>query len=315
MMTDWRNHLRANLAPLAADPAREEEIIEELAEHLAERERAALSAGATAAEARKAAWEELPDPKGLSRTIQNLDQSRPTPPPPPLAARTSAIRGMAQDVRYTLRLLRRRPGFVVAVVLTLALGIGATTAAFSLVYGVLLKPLPYPDAEQLVGVFRVKLQTLQRRSTAAALADYYSVPPVVFRDFEGSLPSLSALGAYTTNDASVRIGNRTERVASALVTSGVFRALAVPPQIGGPLTRADDRTGAPARVVLSDSFWRTRFGADPGVIGHPLTIDGVSHTITGIMPRGFAFPDGGEALWMTLDEQSRTYPARDSGFL
>jgi len=314
-MIDWKARLRNTLPGVAADPAREEEIVEELAQHLSDRETLALSAGASPDEARAAAWNVLQDPRGLASRIRREDRSRPAPAPPPLAASAGLAAGVWQDLRHASRLLWRHPAFAASVVVTLALAIACTTIAFSLVNGVLLEPLPYPEPDRLVGVFRVKLKTLMTRSTADRLADYYSVPPVVFRDFEASARVFTALGAYTTNDVTARVGDRAEKVSVPIVTSGVFRALGVAPQLGSLLTPADDRPGAPARVVLSDSFWRKLFAADPDVVGRVLLIDGTAYTVAGVMPQGFSFPDGGEAAWATFDEQSRSYPARDSGFL
>lgn len=314
-MTYWKEHLRANLPSLAADPAREAEIVEELAQHLADREAEVLSAGANAEKARATACAEVPDKEKLARAIREVDLSHYTPPAPPVESGSGRIGRFVRDVRYAVRLLVRSPGFAVVTILTLALGIGATTTIFSLVNGVLLKPLPYPDQDRLMGVFRLNKRLMARNPSNASLATIYAVPPAVFEDWKDDASIFESLGAYTTADLTVKNRDEAERISGAAVTSGVFAALQVPPLIGRALAPEDDRVGSQAKAVLSYGFWQSRFGADPKAMGRQLIVDGTQHTITGVMPPGFSFPDGGEQIWVTLDDQRRAWPTRKSGFL
>ncbi len=164
----------------------------------------------------------------------------PAPAPPPLSAPAGPAAGLWQDLRYTVKLLRRHPAFATSVVLTLALAIAASTIAFSLVNGVLLKPLLDPEPDRLVGVFRVKLETLMTRSTADWLADYYSVPPSCSAISKRRL-GCSQLSARTRRTTSPPGWAMRREGVGADVTSGVFRALGVAPQLGSLLTPADDR--------------------------------------------------------------------------
>jgi putative ABC transport system permease protein len=188
------------------------------------------------------------------------------------------------DLRYGARMLRRRPLFAAVAIGTLALGIGATTAIFSAVHGVLLRPLPYPDPQRLV-----KVSGIDTRRDGSALLNV-SVPDVA--DFSRLARSFDALGAHNHGGFfTVTGGGEAERVARLLVTSGYFRALGTVPAKGRLFRAEDDRPSPPDVVVISDGFWRRRFGADPGVIGKTLTVIGSSATIVGVLPREFVHPD------------------------
>ncbi len=185
---------------------------------------------------------------------------------------------LLQDVRYGLRQLRRNLSFTAAAVITLALGIGATTAIFSVVNGVLLNPLPYPHANRLV-----------------ALAE--KLPP--FQDFAISYPdfldwvkmnnTFEALAAYRHTDMNLTDSSEAERVKVTQVSASFFPLLGVKPVIGRNFTRQEDRRGAAPVVILSGGFWRTKFGASPGIVGKVLTLDGKSYTVVGVIPKTFYF--------------------------
>lgn len=219
------------------------------------------------------------------------------------------------DLRFVLRSFRKQPGFTATVVATLALGIGATTTVFSVVHGVMLKPLPYADADRLVNVYRLPLTVLARASAQSLVSSGYWIPPSVVFEWETSAPVFDAIGGYLTNTQTFRIGDEPERLQTAMVTSGVFRALAVRPLFGEVLTAEDDRIGAPARVVLSHAFWQGRYGGDRGVVGRVIVSGATAYTILGVMPPGFGFPDGNEDLWMALDDDRRSFASRKTGFL
>jgi predicted permease len=188
---------------------------------------------------------------------------------------------LGQDLRYALRTLRKSPGFAAVAIGTLALGIGANAAIFSVVNTVLLKPLPFDRAGELVRV----TSDFTRRGTA----DVGLSAPELFdyRDRSGVFAAISGLYPITAN---VTGGDRPERVETLLVDVDYFDILGVKPQVGRLFEKKDYDPGIADFVVLSDGFWRRRFGADPGVIGKPLRIDDDLCTILGVLPPGFRHP-------------------------
>ena len=191
---------------------------------------------------------------------------------------------LTHDVRYGARMLLRRPVFTAVAIGTLALGVGATTAIFSAVYGVLLKPLPYPAPERLV-----KISGVDTRRDGLALLNL-SVPDVA--DFTRLARSFDALGAHNHGGYFTVTGSgEAERVARLLVTSGYFRALGISPSLGRVFTTDEDRPSPPDVVVISDGFWRRRFGGNPEVVGTTLTVSGTAATIVGVLPPQFVHPD------------------------
>jgi putative ABC transport system permease protein len=191
---------------------------------------------------------------------------------------------VTQDLRYGVRLFARRPTFASMAILTLALGIGATTAIFSAVDAVLLRSLPYPRPEQLIRISSLDLKDPHPSARNLSLPDV--------RDFERRTSSFQAIGAYNaTGYFTLTGGGDPERVARALVTSGYFRALGVQPMLGRFFTPEEDRPSPPAEVVLSYGFWQRQFGGDRTVIGRLMTLSGVTGPIIGVAPQTFAHPD------------------------
>ena len=189
-----------------------------------------------------------------------------------------------QDVRYAVRSLRRRPAFAGVAIATLAVGIGATTAIFSAVYGVLLKPLPYPAADRLV-----KIAGLDTRRGTPAVGNL-SVPDVA--DFNRHSQRFEAMGAHNYGGYfTVTAPGEAERVARLLVTSGYFRVLGASPGVGRLFTADEDRPSPPDVVVISDGYWKRRFGADPHIVGRAFTVNGSPATIVGVLPASFVHPD------------------------
>ena len=184
------------------------------------------------------------------------------------------------DVRYALRGLRRSPAYAAVAVVTLALGIGANTAIFSVIDGVLLRPLPFPESGRLVQV-----------------AVY---PNGAFPLYQQS-PLYAAVGAYSyQGELNLLSDGVPERVSGRLVSAGFFGVLGVEAQVGRTFRAGEDQTGAAAVAMISDGLWRRRFGADPGVIGRMVAVDGISHEIIGVGPRGFNFPTEGTEIWVPI---------------
>lgn len=191
-----------------------------------------------------------------------------------------------RDVVYACRLLRRSPGFTIAAALTFALGIGCTSAIFALVNGILLRPLPYPRPNELVALWERNLpRAVDRNVVSPQLFDEWRSQTHAFTDVAAMVPAPLTLA-----------GNPAERISGAQVSPSYFRLLGVHPSIGRGFTNADEANGGAPVAILSDALWRSRFAADPAVIGKTLQMDGSSYTVVGVMPRDFDPPQFG---WMT----------------
>jgi putative ABC transport system permease protein len=192
----------------------------------------------------------------------------------------------SRHLRLAVRTLVKTPGFTATVVLTLALGIGANTAVFSAINAVLLKPLPFPDGDQL-------MQINQRSSRNANTF----VAPARLRDWDRMNSSLRAITGYYTQDSAELSGDLPEKVKQAFVAPRFLEVWGVAPAIGRDFTNDELRFGGPDAMLISDSFWRKRFNADPNVLGKRLRFRLTSYTIVGVMPASFLFPDRDVEVW------------------
>ena len=195
---------------------------------------------------------------------------------------------LRQDLRYAVRRLAKSPAFTGVALLTLALGIGANTAIFSVVYGVLLKPLPYANPEQLVGVFHVS------EGNRAVM----SGPN--FTDVKNQAKTLQHVSAFTRQRMILTGQGEPVRLDGAGVSGSLFDLLAVQPLLGRTLRESDNQPGQTRVVVLSHNLWLQRFGGDARVVGRHILLDGVSHEVVGVMPEGFSYP-AGRAMWTPLE--------------
>ena len=209
-------------------------------------------------------------------------------------ARSRLLEDFLQDLRYAFRMLRRSPAFTAIAALSLALGIGANTAVFSIVNAVLLQPLPYADPERLV-VVGVK-QDNQERASSFSDADFFAL------EEEGK--SFSAVGAIAWAPGGFTLtgfGGEAEQLSGSLITSGLLPALGVNPMMGRTALPGEDRAGGQRTVVLSHRFWTERMDASASAVGRQLTLNGEPHTITGVMPEGFTLPNAPkDQLWPVL---------------
>jgi predicted permease len=186
---------------------------------------------------------------------------------------------LIQDVRYALRMLTRAPGFATIAILTLALGIGANTALFSVVNGVLLNPLPYPHPDQVVVV----------SNTSSALPETWISYPD-FLDWVRDNRSFSSLGAYESEVSFNLLGQgEPQRVNVTEVSSSFFPALGVTPVLGRNISPAEDQLNGPPAVILSGGFWKTKFGGSPEILGKTINMDGTDYTVVGVLPENFYF--------------------------
>ena len=182
---------------------------------------------------------------------------------------------LPKDVAYAARILRRSPGFTLTAVLTLALGIGANTAIFSVVNATLLRPLPFPHAERLV-VLQNQYKAIGMDAAAASVADYI--------DYRKQRHLFSEVAAVDTGDFNLTGADRPERLQCGVTTAGLFAVLGVRPILGRTFTYEEDRPGNNQVVLLTDGLWKRRFGGDPGVLGRTIHLNGKPYTVVGIVP-------------------------------
>ena len=197
------------------------------------------------------------------------------------------LESLATDIRYAVRALRRSPAFTSIVVLTLALGIGANTAIFSVVRGVLLKPLPHRDGDRLL-YFR------QSMDGPGGSSITFSVPEV--RDFRNGVPALSGIAEYSPFSFTLQGDEDAVRINTGLVTGNYFEVMGLAPILGRVTTPADDGAGVPPVMVLTHEFWTRKFGSDSGIVGQQVRLDGSSVTVIGVLQPAPFFPDRVDAL-------------------
>jgi predicted permease len=274
---DWKEEIRRRLANLKLEPTREAAIIEELAQHLADRYAELLLSGATEAEAHRRTLAELSGGETLRRELRRV--GRPCAPEPIVAGtnrRTNMIAALWQDLRYGARMLLKNPGFSAVIVLTLALCIGANAALFSVVNGVLLNPLPFPQPEQLVALN-------QRTSNVAA----GSVSYPNYLDWQKENQTFSAMAVSRQSSFALVGAGEAERVRGRRCTANLFSVLGVKPALGRDFAPGEDDRGAAPVVIISAELWQRRFGASPDTPGKSLTVDDRDYTIVGVLPANF----------------------------
>src|SRR6516162_7388356 len=183
-----------------------------------------------------------------------------------------------KDLRYGLRMMAKNPGFTAVAVLTLALGIGVSTTLFSVVNGVLLNPLPYPQPDRLVALY-----------SRTADSPRWSIPYPNFLDWVRDNRSFSALAAYREEDYNLTGMGEPERVAGEMVSATFFPVLGVKPALGRTFLPEEDQVGARPVVLISDSLWKRKFGSAPDAVGKTLTLNGAGYTIVGVIPASFHY--------------------------
>ncbi|HET6170169.1 MAG TPA: ABC transporter permease, partial [Terracidiphilus sp.] len=185
---------------------------------------------------------------------------------------------LSQDLRYALRTLARSPGFTAIAVLTLALGIGANSAMFSVVQGVVLAPLPFPHPDRLVFLW-------ERRPGVSQIDVSYAN----FQDWQRTSRSFAQMSALTIHNFDLTGSGAAEHLIGMRVSSAYLATLGVRPALGRDFTPAEDEPNAPPEVLISDRLWRERLGANPRALGRSVTLDGKSYTVVGVLPRRFHF--------------------------
>ena len=289
----WKQEIRRRLANLKIEPAREAEIVEELAQHLEDRYQELLAAGMTAEQASRAALAELSKSELLTRRLRRVERQVTREPVVWGAARMKGmniIGDLWQDLRYGFRMLGKNPGFASIALLTLALGIGANTAIFSVINAVLLRPLPYPEADRLVWLNERHEQIPAR---------WISYPN--FLDWRGRNQSFESVALIRGWQMTLTGGGEAQSVNARMVTADYFRVMQVRPMLGRDFNTEEDTFGAARVAVLGHAFWQTQFGSDPDIVGKPITLDNQSFTVIGVMPAEFQH-QGPPAMWVSTEQ-------------
>jgi len=247
----------------------ESELSEELETYLQNVADAKVQAGATREEALRAARLEMGGMESVKHQVRAVGWE-------------FALEVFVQDIRYGVRMLLKSPLFTTVAITTIAIGIGANTAMFSLVDAILLRPLPYPDPQRLIVV-----GTNQRGESVMSpmgTADF-----LAWRDRQQSFEQVAVLDGAGGSFALSGMGEP-ERISGVGVSANFFSIFGVAPLKGRGFHPGEDSPGAPGVVVISERFWRDHLDADPKVLDRTLTLDGKQHTIVGVMPAGFRFP-------------------------
>ncbi|MFC1660382.1 ADOP family duplicated permease [Gemmatimonadota bacterium] len=266
--------LRATLAP----GKMERDLSDEMAFHLEMEGRKLVAQGMSPAEAQRQARRTFGEP------LREKERARES-------WGIGLVHDLRSDARHTLRSLRGNPVFSVVTVLTLALGIGGTTAIFSVVNGVLIKPLPYPGAGELVSVHHV---------SSTASIDAIPLSPALYFTFRDHARTLREIGLYWERDVTVTGLDRPERVEALLITDGLFPVLGLQPMLGRGFLEEDVTPGSTNPVILTHGYWQRRFGGDPAILGRTLRLEGTELQIVGVMPPHLRLPGVRAELFLPL---------------
>src|SRR5262245_18206992 len=290
-MPDWKQEIRRRLAGSELEPTREAGIVEELSQELEDCYAEWLASGATEVEAYQRTLAELSGSELLARELRRVE--RPAPQETIVVGthrRTHLIAELWQDLRYGARRLVKQPGFTLIAVLTLALGIGANTAIFSVVNTALLQPLPFQEPERLARIWRASAED---ERGACSYPD--------FADLRARQTVFERMAAWRNGDYTLTGKGEPIILRGVVVTADLFPLLGAAPQLGRSFTPAEAQAGIRA-AILSHSLWRQRFNADPNVLGQSININSLSYDVVGVMPAGFAFPvqNAPTDLWLSL---------------
>jgi predicted permease len=296
-MPDWKAEVHARLASLNLSPTREAEIVDELSQDLEDRYLESIAGGASPETATRVALAGFQNRDVLIQQMALLRQAHSAPPITPAAPTGRVFGDVWQDLVYATRVFRKQPGFAATAVLTLALGIGATTAIFSVVYGVVLKPLPFHDPGRLV--------SLLHRGPGANL-ETMNQGPVTYLTYRDNQQTFEAIGAWDANQVSVTGRGDPEQVEALSVTETTLSLLGVQPHVGRLFTAEDTAPGRPLRTVLTYGYWQRRFGGAENIIGQSLEIDGAACVIIGVLPSSFKFLRNDPVLLLPMQVDAAT---------
>ena len=279
-MPEWKPELLRRLARLGLAPAREAEIADELSQHLEDCSQELIASGQSEDAAFRAALGELDGEDLLARGLQRIEGNSYREPIVPGKASGHFFDGLVQDVRYAVRVLIKSPGFTAIAVLTLALGIGANTAIFTIVHAVLLRPLPFKDPSRLV--------MLNESFKSLGFPDVGASPPDI-TVMERSQKSFISLGAFQNKGLVLSGGGEPEHITAARVSASIFPMLGVQPLLGRAYSEQEDKPGSQV-VVLGYGLWQRRYAGRPNIVGQSIELDRIPYTVIGVMPKNFQFP-------------------------
>ncbi|HVQ37324.1 MAG TPA: ABC transporter permease [Pyrinomonadaceae bacterium] len=305
-MPDWKAEILERLSNSRLPPTREAEIVEELAQHLDDRYQRSLQGGANPDEAYQVALLELAE-TDLAQEMRRVHQAIHHEPLAIGEQRsTNIVSDLGQDLRYGLRMLLRNPGFTLVAVIALALGIGANSAIFSVVNTVLLRPLPFKDADRLVMVWEDASKHGFPRDTPAA-ANYI--------DWRNQNQVFEGMAAIVDQSFNLTNAGEPERIEGRRISANLFSLLGVEPAMGRSFTPEEDQPGTNRVVILSHGLWQRRFGSDGTIVGKAITLNGVAHTVVGVMPGWFEFPSKEDQLWVPIAFSPQQAASRGNHYL
>jgi putative ABC transport system permease protein len=292
---DWKPEIRRRLTGAKLAPWRETAVVEELAQDLDDVYAELLASGVIEAEAARRALAELGGSELLARELRRVERQAVPEPIAPRTDRRSHMRAdLWQDLRYGVRMLLKKPDFTLIAVLTLALGIGANTAIFSVVNALLLRPLPYRRPEQLVKVFR-----LQPDPAKGMLPSIWSYPR--FETLRDQNRQFAEVAGFNQSPYNLTGTDAPERLQLEMVSDGYFPLLGVNTVVGRSFTAEDAGTVA----LLGYGLWQRRFGGDPQVVGKTIELDKQAFTIVGVLPPGFRVQSGTADVWSPMQAAPR----------
>jgi len=290
-MPDWTQHVRPRLSGLRLSPTREAEIVEEISQHLDDRWRELIASGMSPDEATRLALADFRDGNVLAEYIAPLRQAHPPSAITPGAPGGRLLSDLWQDLRYAARMLWMRPGYAIAVVLTLALGLGSNAAIFTIINAVLLRPLPFPHSEQLLAVYTRFLPS------SGLDIPYSEVSDPEFADIRSHVNAFAGVGAYSSLDRNLtRANGEAERVLTMRVTSEFFDVLGVRPALGRTFNEEEAPPGKGCLALLSHDALENAASA----IGSTIRLDDTPCQVIGVMPQGFVFRDDRVRVWTAL---------------
>jgi predicted permease len=283
---DWKGRVAAAFAAGSHTP--DADVIEELAQHARAMYDAARADGCSHDEADARVAAQIDRWRLEGHALRHRSRRAPLIEPPPAAA-PSRLAGLTQDVRYAARLLRRQPRFALLVTMTMSLGICATTVLFSVTYGVLMKPLPWPSADRLI----VLKET--RGGNPPRFNSFSNAAYLAWRD---EATTIDGIAAWSARSAILAGAGDPERIRITATSASLFTLLETRPLIGSLFGPNDEQSKDGDVVVVSEGLWRQRFNGDPSIVGRAVRLDGKPHTIVGVLADGAAFPDRQSRAWV-----------------
>ncbi|HEY7544933.1 MAG TPA: ABC transporter permease [Blastocatellia bacterium] len=286
--------LRRLIKPLLPRRRFRREIDEELRIHLEMQIEENVEAGMSREDARRAALRRFGNFESIRETCHEISETR----------TESFFSALSRDLQYGFRYLRKHTAFTVVAIFTLALGSGASTAIFSVVNSVLLRPLPYDHPERLVMIWEKNPRGIVEGN----------VSPPNFYDWKAQSQIFEQMAALSDKGFNLVTANEPERVEGQETTDNLFDLLGAKPLLGRTFLPGEDRPGNNRVVLLSYELWQRRFGSDPAAVGQSVSLNGNDYTVVGVMPRGFLFPSKGVEIWTPFTFDAQIYP-RNNRFL